>query len=80
MPDFMQAGEYVAIQDLVTKGPVEAFDVGVLGWLARLDVQQLHAVPLGPLPQRGADELRAVVQAQALGRTAKASSNSKPNP
>lgn len=26
--------------------------------------------PLGSLPQRGADELRAIVQAQALGRTA----------
>ena len=54
-PAFVQAGEDVAVQDLGTKGPVEAFDGGVLSRLARLDVQQLHVVPLGPLPQRGAD-------------------------
>ena len=69
-PDFVQADEYVAIQDLGAKCPVEAFDVGVLGRLARLDLQRFRVVPLGPLPQRGADELRAVVQAQALGGTA----------
>lgn len=69
-PDLVQTGEDVAVQDLGAIRPVETFDVGVLGRLARLDVQQLDAVALGPLPQRGADELRAVVQAQALRRTA----------
>ena len=44
--------------------------VGVLGRLARLDVQQLDTMLLSPLLQRSADELRAVVQAQALGCTA----------
>lgn len=37
-PDFVQAGEDVAVQDLGAEGAVEAFDVGVLGRLARLDV------------------------------------------
>lgn len=60
-PDFVQADEYVAIQDLSREGPVEALDVSVLGRLARLDVQR-HVVPRGPLPQRGTDELQAVVQ------------------
>ena len=61
--DFLQAGKDVAVQDLGTIRPVEALDVGVLGRLAGLDVQQFDVVALGPLPQRGADELRAVVQA-----------------
>ncbi len=69
-PDLVQAGEDIAVQNLGAKGPIEAFDVGVLGLLARLDVQQFDTVPLGPLPQRSADEFRAVVQAQASGRTA----------
>lgn len=37
--DLVQAGEDVAVQDLGAEGPVEAFDVSVLGRLARLDVQ-----------------------------------------
>lgn len=47
--------------------PVEAFDVRVLGGLARLDVRQLNTVPMRPLPQRGTDELRDVVQERVLG-------------
>ena len=46
--DLMQAGEDIAIQDLGAEGPDEAFDDGVLGRLARLAVQQFHAVPVGP--------------------------------
>ena len=38
-PGLVQAGADVAIQDFGTKGPVEAFDGGILGRLARLDVQ-----------------------------------------
>lgn len=61
--DLMQAGKGLAVQDLGAVGPVEAFNAGVLGWLVRLDVQQLYAVALRSLPQRSADELRAGVGA-----------------
>lgn len=47
--DLVQAGEDVAVQDLGAKGPVEAFDAGVLGRLARLDVQQLRHLHAGVL-------------------------------
>src|SRR3546814_16992599 len=41
-------------------------DIGVLVGLARLDVTDGHAVELGPLHEGFAQELRAVVGAQAL--------------
>lgn len=62
--DLVQGGEHVSIQHLGPEGAVEAFDVGVLGWLARLDMDQGDAMPLRPLLEGGTDELRTVVQAQ----------------
>lgn len=56
-----ERGEHEAIQHFCAEGVVEAFDVGVLGGLAGLDVNQGDAVLLCPLPERGADELRAVL-------------------
>src|SRR3546814_2113820 len=50
----------------LAEGPVEAFDIGVLVGLARLDVTDGHAVELGPLHEGFAQELRAVVGAQDL--------------
>ncbi|KEZ97958.1 hypothetical protein A11M_0108195 [Xanthomonas vasicola pv. vasculorum NCPPB 895] len=64
-PNLLERGEHEAIQHFCAEGAVEAFDVGVLGGLAGLDVDQGDAVLLCPLPERGADELRAVVQAQS---------------
>lgn len=64
-PNLLERGEHEAIQHLCAEGSVEAFDVGVLGGIAGLDVDQGDAVLLCPLPERGADELRAVVQAQS---------------
>lgn len=64
----IKAGEQVLVQDLLAEGPVEAFDVGVLVRLARLDVPDGHAVELGPLHEGLAQELRAVVGAQDLGQ------------
>lgn len=65
--DFMQAGEDIPIQDLGAIGPVEALDVGILGRLARLDMQQINPLTLGPLPQRCADEFGPIIQAKSPG-------------
>ncbi|WCE05185.1 hypothetical protein [Pseudoxanthomonas sp. JBR18] len=59
--DFMQAGEDIRVQHVGAVGAVEVFDIGILGGIPRLDVQQLDALVLGPLFPRRTDELRAVV-------------------
>lgn len=64
--DFVQAGEDVAIEYLGSQGSVESLDVGVLGGLSRLDVDELDAALSGPLLQELANQLRSVVQAQSL--------------
>ena len=64
-PDLTQCGEHITIQHFGAERANEAFDVGILGRLAGLDVHQLDALLLRPLLQRGADELRVVVQPQA---------------
>ena len=46
---FVERGEDITIQHLGSEGAVEAFDVGVLSGLARLDVNQLNTVLLCPL-------------------------------
>src|SRR6185437_3038649 len=56
--------EPVLIQTLVPKPPVETFDEAILRWLARLDEIQPDTVLVGPLIQRPADELGAVVGAK----------------
>lgn len=57
-----KAGEHIAVQHFGAVGTVEAFDVGVLGRLAGLDVDQIDAVAVGPALQCRADELGTVVQ------------------
>ena len=47
--NFSKRGEHVAIQNFGAEGAVEAFDVGVLGWLAGLGVHQLNPLLLCPL-------------------------------
>lgn len=44
------------------KGAVEALDVGVLGWLAGFDVDEIDTVILGPLFQGLTSEFRIIVQ------------------
>ena len=61
-PGVGEPQEPVLIQALVPQLPVEAFDVAVLRRLARLDEVQLDAVLVGPLIQRPADELGAIVE------------------
>lgn len=59
--DLVEGFEHVAVEHLVAVGAIEAFDVGVLVWLAGLDEEQPDAMLPGPALEVGADELRAVV-------------------
>src|SRR5690554_561048 len=61
-----ERAEQVGIEDPIAEGPVEAFDVGVLGGFARLDVMEVNAVALAPGDELGGDEFRAVVDADLL--------------
>jgi hypothetical protein len=55
----------VLVQDLLSEGPVEALDVGVLVGLAGLDVLDGHGVGLGPLNEGLAQEFGTVVHLEA---------------
>jgi len=44
LADVVEAGEQVLVQNLLSEGPLEAFDVGVLVRLAGLDVANCHCV------------------------------------
>jgi hypothetical protein len=57
----IERGEDITIQNFGPKGAVEAFDVGVLSGLARLDVNQLNTVLLSPLAQGCTDKFWPVV-------------------
>lgn len=63
--NLLQCGEHKPVQYLGAEGAVEAFDIGILGGLAGLDVDQIDAVILGPLFQGQTDEFRAVVHLEA---------------
>jgi hypothetical protein len=55
---------------LIPEPPVEAFDEGVLDWLARVDEPQLDAVLVRSLVEHPARELRAVVHQDRLREAA----------
>src|SRR5689334_18447044 len=63
-----QAPEPVEIQTLVAELAVEAFDMGILRGLARLNEVQRDAVRIGPSIQDLPSELRAIVHGDLLGR------------
>ena len=48
-------------QPFVAHGPVEPFDVGVLLWLARLDIFELYALCPGPLDNCRAQVFGSVI-------------------
>lgn len=57
----LQRGEPVFVEAFVAELAVEALDAGVLGGLAWLDQQQLHAVGDGPLVEGSSGELRPLI-------------------
>ena len=63
VPHFLEGVEHVAVQYLGAVGLVEAFDIGVLGGLAWLDVIEGDALGLRPFGQGVGDELGAIVNA-----------------
>ena len=54
--------ERVLVQALVSKLPVEAFDVGILGGLPSCDVAQAHMPIASPDQRRQTRELRAMTR------------------
>ena len=66
----LQFGKDVLVEYFLEQGPVEAFDVCVLVALAGRDELDCHAAGLGPLGKCLAQELRTVVRAQQLWKTA----------
>src|SRR5690606_13489652 len=70
LTDLLKAGEQMHVQHFLAEGPVEAFDEGVLVWLARLDVLDGYAIGFEPLDKGLAQKLRAVVAANDLRQLA----------
>lgn len=68
--DFIKIAEQPGVGHLVAVAAVEAFDVGVLVWLARLDVVDHHAVRFAPRGEHLAQELGAIVSAQHVRQAA----------
>ena len=62
-PNLLQIAEHPGIEDLCAVGPVEAFDVRVLVWLAGLDVVDQDPVVSASGRKRFAKKFRAVVGA-----------------
>lgn len=60
--DFLLGIKDIAVQHFGTVGPVEFLNIGILGWLPRLDVVEGNILELGPFGQCMGDEFRAVIQ------------------
>lgn len=56
-----QGAEEVGVEDFVSKGAIESLDVGVLGWLAGLDVMKTNSIALTSGNEFERDEFRAVI-------------------
>jgi len=57
-----EAREPVRIQPFVAQSPVEAFDVGILYWLTRLNKRQPHSAFFTPGRQRPLPKLWPVIE------------------
>jgi hypothetical protein len=68
LPDLVQGFEEVRVEDLLAVRPVESLDVGVLIWLAGLDVEDGDVVLPAPVDEQLGKELRAVVAANGIGQ------------
>jgi hypothetical protein len=61
---FADAGEPVLVQALIPEPVIETFDIGILGWLARIDEVQLHTVIIGPGIKSATSQFGAVIDDQ----------------
>ena len=61
---FADAGKPMLVQAFLPEAAVEAFNVGVLRWLAGFDEIELNAMIVSPSVKRTAPEFRAVVHDQ----------------
>lgn len=64
--DLAEILEDVTVEDFGPEGPVEPLNLGILSWLAKLDVDERDPVSGCPVLQGLADELRPIVETQAL--------------
>ena len=64
-----QSGEPVLVQTLVPKPSVERLDVGILVWLARLDLPQQYSALMRPGEHGSATEFLAIVGPDDLGQS-----------
>ncbi len=67
-PCIIEGQEPMGVEALVPEAAVERLDEGIVGRLAGATEVQDHAVLVGPSIERVGDELRAVVDVDALGR------------
>jgi len=61
-PSIFQGQEPIHVQALVAQPTVEAFDVRVLHWFARLDEFETYTAFVAPGSQGSASKLRSIVQ------------------
>ena len=66
LADIIEAGKQVQVEHFLPEGPVETLDIGILVWLAGLDVADDHAVGLCPLGKGGTEEFRTIVGTKDL--------------
>jgi hypothetical protein len=67
-PHIAKGAEPACIETLVAQPPMEALNMAVLHWLARLYVDQADLPVLGPAQHPARLELWAVAPPEALGR------------
>ena len=63
---FLYTGEDLTVKQFISELTIEAFDIAILPWAARLDQQRLHAQPGEPGSHRPGHELRSVVRADVF--------------
>src|ERR1044072_5943171 len=65
--ELFEAGEDLAVEQIIAQTAIEPFDIAILPGAPGLDVQGGHAETAQPLPHRMSDELGTVVGPDILG-------------
>ena len=66
IPDLGQRLEQIGTENLFTVGPIEALDIGILIWLAGLDVTGFDALAFAPVREHLTRQLWPVIAADCL--------------